>query len=348
MKHLIRHKAFPTILIVVVTMIAVTSVLINTGSRNTHAASNDTLYISPATATETVGSTFTVAIRENSNSDQVNAVQANLTYSTSNLQFVSTSLSGSAFGITAANSGGSGAVSLSLGSTTPVTGDVLIANITFQVTAVGSGNITYAGSSSVLSYTTNTSVVSSMTGTSLTLQAAPTAPTTPPKTITKAPVTTTPTPSTGKTSIAPTNNPTPVSVPDNANVEISSGATVQTAPSDADQVTKVEYYLGSKLVATVTQSPYNYIVPTKTLRNGTYKLTTKTYYKDGTVTAKNTSLLVKNPFGWTQFGLQLRHYGWYIAIGVIIVAAAIVWLRVRMNRRSTPPPIINMPPITVG
>jgi hypothetical protein len=353
MKYLTRNTTIRTMFIATVAIATVVGVLVSTGSQNTHAATNDTLYMSPATGTETVGSTFTVAIRENSNGDQVNAAQANITYPTSQLQFVSTSLSGSAFGITATNSGGSGTVSIGLGSTSAVTGDALIANVTFEVTAAGSANVAFAGSSSVLSFTTNANVVSTMTGANLTLQAAAT--TTPPTstppttttTTTKPPVTSSTKSSGVTTSIAPVNNPTPVSVPNNAQVEVSSGALVQTSPSDVNQVTKVNYYLGSKLVATVTQAPYTYVVPTKTLRNGKYKLTTKTYYKDGTVAARNTALIVKNPFGWTQFGLQVRHYGWYLFVILVFIVAA-TWVRMRIRHRFIPPPRADIPLITVG
>jgi hypothetical protein len=286
------------------------------------------MYLNPASGSHSAGSTFTVQIKENSYTDMVNAVQADLTYPTAKLQFVSTSLSGTAFGVTASNSGGGGNVSIALGTITAVSGDKLIATVTFKALASGTASVTFKNSSAVLSSTTNTNVAQAFNGGTYTI---PTATTPPPPTPSPTPPspspspTPSPTPSTTKsttppptTSIAPVNNPKPVTVPDNSKVELNEQATVQTTPTGGT-VTKVEYYLNGKKVATVTQAPYNYSVDSTNMRNGTYELATKTYYQDGTVATKNTSVIVKNPFGWNQFRLQARHYFAYVVIAILLI-----------------------------
>lgn len=298
------------------------------------AAGNDSLYLSPASGTYKVGETLSVAIRENSYTDQVNSVEADLSYTAAKLQLVgSPSISNSAFKLQVVNSGGGGSISLTLGvqpangSATSVSGDQLVANVTFKVLASGVTDVVFNSSSAVLSATTNTNVASTMTGGSYTLQAQ-TVPTSKGSTTgikTTSPPKTTASSTTSTMSVTPEGNPHPVMVPDKSTVELSGQASVQTAPSDAGNVTKIEYYLNNKLVATVTHAPYAYSVDTKKLRNGSYTLATKTYYKNGQTTVKDTALIVKNPFGWTQFKLQVEHYALYGIIFILLVLAAVWW-----------------------
>src|SRR4051812_4395571 len=65
-----------------------------------------TLYLSPSTLIVANGATFTVDIHESSGTEPVNAVQANLTYSETQLDFVGIDSSTSAFGTEAEATGG--------------------------------------------------------------------------------------------------------------------------------------------------------------------------------------------------------------------------------------------------
>ena len=56
-----------------------------------------TLYLSPASKTVNNGENFAVSVYTNTGGDPVNAVQANLSYPTATLQFISVDSSGSAF-----------------------------------------------------------------------------------------------------------------------------------------------------------------------------------------------------------------------------------------------------------
>jgi hypothetical protein len=106
----------------------------------------------PSRSTVPADSTFTVALRIEAGGDDINGVEATVSYDQSRLQFVSISADGTAFPIQLLQSGGNGEVHVVrgiLGGT--VTGDVLIATVTFKAIGVGnttlaiSGNATSAG-----------------------------------------------------------------------------------------------------------------------------------------------------------------------------------------------------------
>ena len=112
----------------------------------------DSLSVLPATSSVGVGNNITVTVTENSGSDIVNAVQANLTYS-SNLQFVSVDYSTSPFDVAAVNTKGSGTINISRGIISYNTGTISQSGTTitgsgtsFDSSLVGK-TITYADGS---------------------------------------------------------------------------------------------------------------------------------------------------------------------------------------------------------
>lgn len=174
------------------------------------AAGTATLSISPASGSVVQGNNLTVGIYEDSGTDQVNAVQANLSYPASQLSFVSIDASTSAFEINAEGSGGAGSVRIGRGTTTPVSGKQLVAYVTFSATASsGTAAVTFASGSGVVrssdsSYETLTTVPGSYTLT---------APTPPPSTPPPSSTTTTPTTTTKKTTSTPTTTTPSTSAP---------------------------------------------------------------------------------------------------------------------------------------
>jgi hypothetical protein len=128
------------------------------------------IYLNPASANPGVGQTVTVEVRENSGSTAVNAVQANFTYPTARLQFVSISADGSAFPVQAENSGANGQVKIARGTTTPVSGDQLLAKVTFKVTAAGSAPLDFNTGTALASSTTHGNVLGATTGATYTLK----------------------------------------------------------------------------------------------------------------------------------------------------------------------------------
>lgn len=100
--------------------------------------------LTPSSQTVTQGSTVSVTLMENSSTDAVNAVQAMINYPSDKLAFSNISYSTSAFAVQASQSGGSGVVKLSVGTTPPpVTGSQIVAVINFVAIASGSANLTF-------------------------------------------------------------------------------------------------------------------------------------------------------------------------------------------------------------
>jgi hypothetical protein len=117
-----------------------------------HAAGTASFSLSPATGSHDISTNFNVAVYENSGSEQVNAVTANLNYDAGKLQFVSVSTAGSPFSTCTQSSGGGGNVAVScasLGGSS--TGSHLVATITFKA-LVGSGTsaVAFAGDSHIV------------------------------------------------------------------------------------------------------------------------------------------------------------------------------------------------------
>jgi hypothetical protein len=117
-------------------------------SNHVSASGTATMSLSPASTALAPGASFNVDIHEDSGSDTVNAVQANLSYS-SNLTFVSIT-SSPAFSIDAQSSGGGGSVKIGRGTSTPVSGDQIIATVRFTASGSGTATINFASGSAVV------------------------------------------------------------------------------------------------------------------------------------------------------------------------------------------------------
>ena len=142
-------------------------------ARPAAAAGTANVYLTPASASVTNGNNITVNVYEDSGSDSVNAVQANLTYSTSQLSYVSYSNSGSPFTIEAQNpSGDTGSLDFARGTTTPVSGAQLVVSITFKaVASSGTAAVNFANGTAVVRSSDNGSETLNETGGSYTLTA---------------------------------------------------------------------------------------------------------------------------------------------------------------------------------
>lgn len=132
------------------------------------AAGTATLYLSPATGTFAQGDTISVDIYEDSGTDNVNAVQANLSYPDNLLDFVGIT-SSPAFNVEAQSTGGGGSVQVARGATTPVSGNQLVATVRFTAAAGGSANINFTSGSAVIRSTDNGAQTLTTTGASYTI-----------------------------------------------------------------------------------------------------------------------------------------------------------------------------------
>jgi hypothetical protein len=197
-----------------------------------HAAPNPpTIYLNPASQTVGPNGTVTIDVRENSSTTTVNALQANFTYPTTLLTFVSADYTGSAFSIQAESSGASGQVKIGRGTTTPVSGDQLVAHLTFQAsTTGGAATMAFNTGTALVSSTTNADILGSLTATGGGTYTVDTAP-----------------PTVSVT--APANNST---------VALGTTPTLSATATDASSaVTKVEFYVDGALFNTDTTSPYS-------------------------------------------------------------------------------------------
>jgi chitodextrinase len=130
----------------------------------THAAAG-TLYLTPASSIVANTATFTVQVRESSGTDSVNAVQANLVYDATKLDFVSFDTTGTAFTTEAEATGGAGVVKIARGNVTALTGDQLITKVTFRSKiTTGTAAVTFSADSALVRSTDNTNILTATTG----------------------------------------------------------------------------------------------------------------------------------------------------------------------------------------
>lgn len=213
-----------------------------------------TMYLSPASQVMPINNTFTVQVRENSGTTAVNAVQANLTYPTSLLTFVSMSTTGTAFSTAGPSSGGGGTVSIAAGTPctttcSTVTGDQLIATITFKSTTTGGA--------AAVAFATGTALVSSSTNQNLLPSLASTA---------------------GGTYTTDTGAPTvSISSPaNNANLAAGGTTNISITASDAlSSVASVDVYVDGVKKTTITTPPYTYPWNTTGLALGAHTIQAK-------------------------------------------------------------------------
>ena len=116
------------------------------------------LYLSPATTSVIQNQQFSVTVRINTNGQTVNAVRSDISYSSSQLEFVSTTnpCVDPPFGVTAENLPAAGAptpgsVKIACGSFAGATGDYAVATLTFKALAnTGTATISFASTSEAL------------------------------------------------------------------------------------------------------------------------------------------------------------------------------------------------------
>jgi hypothetical protein len=128
------------------------------------------LYITPPSGNYTVGDTVVFTIREDSSAVAVNAVQANISYPTATLRFLSASTASGAFTTQVQNTGGGGTVQIGAGLLAgSVTGDQIVATVTFRVVGNGSASLAFITGSLIASAASSTDICKVKMGASATL-----------------------------------------------------------------------------------------------------------------------------------------------------------------------------------
>ncbi|MFI5240735.1 MAG: fibronectin type III domain-containing protein [Candidatus Saccharimonadia bacterium] len=153
-----------------------------------HAAS-DTLSLVPSSSTVSLGSNFTVAVHENSNTDAINAVESDLTYDKTKLNLVSidtttntnfNSPAGACPSVSPSPISNTGTIQIACAKfTSTLTGDQVVANITFTAIGTGAAAVSFANTSSIIRASDTVNVLAGSTGGTYTIAdtTPPTAPT---------------------------------------------------------------------------------------------------------------------------------------------------------------------------
>ncbi|MEX0621392.1 MAG: hypothetical protein WD187_00130 [Candidatus Woykebacteria bacterium] len=148
------------VLLVSIPAIAITT--IQNRSAVSKASTAPFIYVSPVYRPVNQNADFAIRIRVNSQGIEINSVQANLSYDSSRLNFVSIDSAGSAFNLEFQNQGGSGSVKIARSSTSPLTGDLLVATINFRSSSiVGRTDIRFAPGTVLVSLDKNVDVLGS-------------------------------------------------------------------------------------------------------------------------------------------------------------------------------------------
>lgn len=132
------------------------------------AAGTATVSLTPSTATFSQGDTVSVDIYEDSGSDTINAVQANFSYPSNILSFVGVTDS-PAFSVVAQNSVSGGSAKVARGTSTPVSGNQLVATVRFTASGAGSATLSFTSGTAVVRSTDNGAETLTTNGASYTI-----------------------------------------------------------------------------------------------------------------------------------------------------------------------------------
>jgi hypothetical protein len=127
------------------------------------------LSLSPSSGIVSAGSTLAVQIWEDSGTNTVNAVQANLVYPIGKLNFVKIDTTNTAFGVEAESTGSNGSIRIGRGSTTPLQGRQLVATVDFTPLGAtarhrSSATVSFSPGTVLLSSVTNSDILAATYG----------------------------------------------------------------------------------------------------------------------------------------------------------------------------------------
>lgn len=227
------------------------------------AAGTATMSLSPASKTLNQGESFTVQIREDSGTEPVNAVQANLTYDANMLDFVSIDDTGTAFGFPLDESGGGGSVKIArMSIPDSQTGDQLIATVTFTAKTIpGATTIDFASGTAIVRSTDNVDILGSTTPGTYTIGDPP-----PSVTITN--------PTSGET--------------------VSGTINVIATATDNIGVNKVDFSIDGKLRSSDSTSPYEYSWDTTTETDVDHTITATAFDTNNNSAKDSVTVTVNN------------------------------------------------------
>ncbi|HSH18248.1 MAG TPA: cohesin domain-containing protein [Candidatus Saccharimonadales bacterium] len=307
------------------------------------------LSLQPGGGNYALGATIPVAVRVNT-AARLTVVQAVIKYPANLLQYVRVENTGS-FPTAGRDVVSGDTVNLTrgiAGGGTPVSGDAHVATVHFKVLA-GSGTapVTFTGASGVYDNSgsgQNILDLLSSKGTYYALGSTPAGTNNPPQAAappSSSPNASQPNTTSGSTvtrAIRRAGGLVSVSPTSTGNASISTNDQTQLAgavdfspvanpdilaANPGDEIVKVEYSLDKEVVATMTEAPFTYRFDTQKLKNGSYTMTVKTFYKSGTVDVSTDTLLVKNPvtLSYVMANYSMGILGSLVALATIAFVA---------------------------
>lgn len=127
--------------------------------QSTVASTSASLYLMPASQNVSNNQSFNVSIKANSGDTNVNAVQASISYPTDLLEVTSISTNDSPYKMDVISTNTNGVVSIARGQIGGLTGDNLIANITFKSKKAGNATLKFVNETALVNSKTNQNIV---------------------------------------------------------------------------------------------------------------------------------------------------------------------------------------------
>lgn len=230
------------------------------------------IYLSPQNQTYAPGATFTVEVRENSGTSSVLAAQANFSYPATLVEFVSIDTTVGPFTTQAQAIGGNGQVNIGVGlaaggtaPVAPITGDQLLARVTFRALAGGTVNMAFTSGTELINgvspYNNLLPSLSSTRGASYVID-----------------------------NVKPTVSITAPTA--NATINRGTTTTINVSATDNTAVSSVELYIDGVLRNTFAAAPYNFSWNTTGITFGAH--TIYAIAKDGFGNAQQSSTITVN------------------------------------------------------
>ena len=211
------------------------------------------IYLSPTTQPLQANQTFQVQVRANSGTTSVNAIEADFTYPANLIDFVSMDTTTSAYQTQAVGTGANGNITIARAQIGGLTGDQLVAIVTFKAKATGGNvNLAFINGTGLISSSSNANILPSLSsayGSQYKIDTVP--------------------PVISVTSPA-----------NNASVELGATQSITANATDADSdVQKVEFYVDGALKNTITSAtgPYSYSWSTVGVTEGIHTIYAKAY-----------------------------------------------------------------------
>jgi len=123
-------------------------------------SSSASIYLTPANQNVSNNQLFSVAVKANSGATNVNAVQATISYPSNIVEVVSISTENSAYKLDVIKSNSNGKITIARGQIGGITGDNIVANITFKSKSTGKATLKFINETALINSNSNKNIIS--------------------------------------------------------------------------------------------------------------------------------------------------------------------------------------------